>query len=177
MAFQNQLFANNAEGILDELLIADPSAHIVVLVSSVMFPSPAVGLEYSLATLSNPEGTLFEVVMITANEANQLTVERGQEGSSVLGWPIGTLIKGCVTKGSLERFAQDLPLGTVRTQSSIALGNMTNRLPHSAMTGLWPVIKMDDWDDDNERFSQAPETVVCSPYFDLGVPRCETGVE
>lgn len=114
-----QLFSNNARSTLAaESLAADTT---IELVSSAGFSAPAAG-QYELATLTNAAGTLIEIVKITDNSANVLTVERAQEGTAALDWPVGTVIDGRVTAGTLSRMAQGFHNGgNARGQFAINL--------------------------------------------------------
>lgn len=102
-----QLFANNAESTLS--LAVAPAALSIVLQpgGGADFPVPAPG-DYFLATLSNgPVETIREIVKIIDNTTDVLTVEgggRAQEGTSDLGWGIGTTVSARLTAASLEAF-------------------------------------------------------------------------
>lgn len=98
-----QLFSNNAKSTLvAETLAASNTFH---LASSAGFHAPVAG-QYELATLSNADGTLIEIVRVSDNTANVLTVVRAQEGTTALDWPVGTLIDGRITAGTMARLAQ-----------------------------------------------------------------------
>ncbi len=102
-----QLFANNAETTLAAALA--PAALSITLQpgSGAQFPTPSAG-DYFLLTLANgPVETTREIVRIEDNTADVLTVEAGgraQEGTSDLGWGIGSIASARLTAESLAAF-------------------------------------------------------------------------
>jgi hypothetical protein len=165
-----QLFANNAKGVLVSPLSAGATS--IALASSASFPAPNSALgQFTLATLHDSANTAFEIVKITANVDNALTVVRAQEGTAALLWPVeGTVVEGFVTKDTLANFAQGLQNTGARAANSIALGGVTNRVNGAYMDGLFPVVKMEDGDGSLDHSTSASIVVRCAPQYDLGVP-------
>jgi hypothetical protein len=165
-----QLFANNAKGVLASPVSAN--AVSIALISSASFPTPNSALgQFTLATLHDEAFAVFEIVKITGNADNVLTVVRAQEGTEARLWPVeGTVIEGFVTKDTLSNFAQGLANDHAVASNSIALGGITNRVQDSYMIGRYPVAKMEDGDRALDRYTCAPTVVRCTPQYDLGVP-------
>lgn len=67
----------------------------------------AVGVEYLVtltSALADPDGGAFEIVRIVGGSGGSYTLERGQEGTDVAEWPIGTIIHATITAGHLSAF-------------------------------------------------------------------------
>lgn len=65
---------------------------------------------FEMATLTHPDTPgVYEIIKITAHDPYSFTftVERGQEGTTAINWPIGVQISGRVTAGMLERMVQN----------------------------------------------------------------------
>lgn len=60
--------------------------------------------EFEILTISN--GTVIEIIKVTARNTVNWVIERGQEGTMALNWTAGSPIQARVTAGSLERFSQ-----------------------------------------------------------------------
>lgn len=75
-----------------------------------LFPLPVVGESYYVATLSNAQGTLREIVQVTAMSGDAATVVRAQEGTSAQSWPLGSLFKNLLTKEQAQGYVQRLPV-------------------------------------------------------------------
>jgi hypothetical protein len=60
--------------------------------------------------------------------------------------------------------------GAARASYNIAIGSTTNRVPSSMMIAAVPMVPMGDWDDQGELFNGSSDAILCTPYFDLGVP-------
>lgn len=162
------------------------------------FPSPGAG-QFALATLSDDTGTLIEIVKITSKLLNTLIVVRGQEGTTPRDWPEGTKVEMRITaqtmydlrsyavsSGALagegtgtlkygvgaEAVGGPMAIGyNVKAWRGSARGGyVQNRVENTYMESGFPLIKMEDYDNEAEGRCNAPETVMCSPYVDLGVP-------
>jgi hypothetical protein len=227
-----QVFSNNAKSALAAVL---PSwGGSATLVSAAGFAALSSGSEnWEAVTLSNADESLIEIVYVYNKAGNVLSISRAQEDTEALEWPIGTVVQGRITKGTLDRFAQVDNGGDAKGQnalnlqpsrgyfnpeqvasginavavgmatkasgsgstavgsyafatgagslgvgssakslaaSSIALGNVTNRVPVAMMSAAVPMLPMADWSEQSELYQGSSEAVLCTPYFDLGVP-------
>jgi len=97
------VFYNNYRSELaDTLLIAAATANVI---DAGGLETPPSGYTL-LATITNPEQTLFEVVKITAVSSLEFEIERAQEGTTAVEWPGGSIIYCDATAGMLGSFAQ-----------------------------------------------------------------------
>lgn len=166
-----QLFSNNARSTLSsDILDSDDQ---LSLVDSSSFAPSSSGY-YELATLTNASGTLIEIVRIVGHDTvnNVITVLRACEGDNQSSpvareWPAGTIIEGRITAATLSNFAQGLGSDGALAVDSIALNGIENRVESTIMVAAFPCVPSNVSSVSEEVFTQAPETVLCSPYFDL----------
>lgn len=94
-----QLFSNNASTTLAATLTAEATALTVATDTGDLFSSPS-GFDFELITLT--DGAEVEIVKVTGRTADELTVERGQEGTVAREWLADTLVEGRLTAGTLQ---------------------------------------------------------------------------
>ena len=118
-----QLYANNAKTTLTTAITS--SSTTLSVADGSLFPTPAAN-EFFLVTLES--GTTREIVQIGSKSGNILTVAsggRGQEGFNSGSFPVGTLVDGRVTAGTLARMSTAfVPLSGV--EALVAPSNMYN---------------------------------------------------
>jgi hypothetical protein len=122
-----QLFSNNANATINAAIDADDTTITLSAGKGALFSSPSGG-DYELLTLYNK--TAVEIVKVTARSGDVLTVVRGQEGTTGQAWPALSTLAGRVTKGTLQRFAQNEATGA----NAMALGGSA-ATPKSTVTG------------------------------------------
>jgi hypothetical protein len=110
-----QLFTNNADATIENGISASATTIVLAAGKGALFPSPTGG-DYALATLF--KNGVVEIIKITARTTDTLTVVRAQEGTTGVIWEANATIQGRATKGTLERFEQNVATGT----TSLALG-------------------------------------------------------
>ena len=71
-----------------------------------LFPSPSAGQFFSLTLISASNANLYEITYCTARSGDTLTVQRGVEGTTALGWNAGDLAQNLLTAGQLASFPQ-----------------------------------------------------------------------
>lgn len=108
-----QLFVNNvATALVGDLAAGDG---VLTVANGAALPTPAAG-EFFLLTLigldSNGNEVLWEIVKVTFRAGATLTVARGQEGTTELAWPEGTLIEARLTAGGMNGKEDVIPVGT-----------------------------------------------------------------
>lgn len=89
----NRIFANNVSGVLASS--ASASATTLIVSPEQKFPTPGPNEFYAL-TLVGMSGTIeseWEIVHVTAKSGDQLTVVRGQEGTTARNWDVGTKVE------------------------------------------------------------------------------------
>lgn len=93
-----QLLVNNAATTLAVAALAGDAT--LTVVDGSHFPTPTAG-DFFLVTLSNatPE-TLWEICKCTSRSGNVLTITRAQEGTTALGWAIGSKCEVRLTAGA-----------------------------------------------------------------------------
>lgn len=98
--FTDNAVATLAAGIDD----TDTTIEMIVDAGSARFATPS-GSDFQRATLySADDPDSFEIVRITANDGTNLTVLRGQEGTTALAWAAGAKIGARITADMLETF-------------------------------------------------------------------------
>lgn len=102
-----QLYANNAETTLAGALAPAGLSITLQPGAGALFPTPTAG-DFFLVTLADgPVETVREIVLIEDNTADVLTVASGgraQEGTSDLGWGIGTTVSARLTAAALTAY-------------------------------------------------------------------------
>ena len=61
---------------------------------------------YAKLTLTDSQGTVFEICHLTKVTGDSLTVLRGQEGTTAKGWALNDVVANFATRGSEESFVQ-----------------------------------------------------------------------
>lgn len=97
--------ANNASGTLATAINATDTGLILTTGDGAEFPALAAG-EYFYLTLTAPSGA-FEIVKATARAGDAMTVVRAQEGTTALGFPVGSRAELKVTAASVEDLVDD----------------------------------------------------------------------
>lgn len=116
-----QLFSNNAVATINGAISNVAITIVLATGKGALFSSPTGG-DYELVTLYNGEtiesSTVIEIVKITGRSTDTLTVVRAQEGTTGVAWANLSNITTTITKGTLNRFAQNDAAGS----SAIAIG-------------------------------------------------------
>lgn len=117
-----QKFSNNFDGALASTLVIDGTSASLINASGLSTPT---GGAFELLTLT--DGSLFEVVRMTARSANTLTITRAQEGTTAREWPAATRVFAGVTAGTLLGLQEPTPTrlgpGTIASgTNAVALG-------------------------------------------------------
>ena len=114
MAFDTQLFTNNAVALLATPISAGAASLTVMAGLGSLYPSPASG-EYFLVTLEDQAGTVREIIRVNGRTDDTFTgLVRGQEGTTAQAWSASlgsdTLVDHRVTAETM-RLAMLLPEG------------------------------------------------------------------
>jgi len=105
-----QLFANNAAGVLASPIVAADTALTLQTGQGALFPSPAAGVDFFLATLfvlTAGVETAREIVKVSARSGDGFTIARAQEGSTAQDWAAGSKIELRTTAQTLDRLKAD----------------------------------------------------------------------
>lgn len=127
-----QLFANNATGYLNASITNIQTSIILQTGNGATFPSPTSG-DYFYATIFDGISNI-EIVKVTARSVDTLTVVRGQDGTSAVSFPTGSIIEVRAVKGNYENLAQktgdtvtDITVDTLNSSNvNITGGSVTN---------------------------------------------------
>ena len=110
-----EMFTNSARGAIASAI---SSSDTTITLSSIgeadRFASGGSG-DFQRATLVGADESVFEIVFITSKDGVDLTVERGQEGTSSLAWPPDTKLEARVTAEMLGTFMRLGDDGVLRT--------------------------------------------------------------
>lgn len=140
-----QLFKNNAASVLASA--ASISDEVLYVADGDSFPNPGAG-DYFLLTLvrldTNSNEDAWEIVKVTARAGATLTVQRAQEGTAALAWPIGSLAECRLTAGALEAKQDKLVSGanlkTVNGESLLGEGDLGIESGSGKLSAINPVI-------------------------------------
>lgn len=116
------LYTNNAKTTLSAGITNVATS--IPLVSGASFPAPT-NPDYFYATLTNAAESVFEIVKVTANSANTLTVVRAQDGTTAVAWNAGDKVELRITKAVLDDFKTDTRNGTATAAAKLASTNWT----------------------------------------------------
>jgi hypothetical protein len=101
-----ELYANNAYSTIGSPITSSGQTTITVT-NGAVFPSPTSAQFFRLTiTLASAPNTVIEIVYVTARSGNNLTVLRGQEGTTATTWVTGSLVGNEATAGSYNQFVQ-----------------------------------------------------------------------
>lgn len=127
--FSNNATATLAAGIDDTEAVIE----MEVDAGSARFYIPS-GSDFQRATLySLDDPDAFEIVYITENDGTNLTVIRGQEGTTAQAWAAGAKIDARVTASMLASFVARDEAGIIRTPSSSFVVNGRTTVEGSAV--------------------------------------------
>ena len=74
--------------------------------SGTLFPSPSNGQYFVLTFNDTATKQFYEIVWVTGRTGDTITMLRGQEGTTALGWSAGDLVYNNMTSGQLLQLAQ-----------------------------------------------------------------------
>lgn len=129
MAYDLQLFANNAVSLLAAPISASATSLTVLTGHGSLFPQPTGdGSDYFLVTLENETATTREIIRVNGRSGDTFTgLLRGQEGTTAVAWSAGpgsdTLVDQRITAETM-RLAMLLPqsgsggAGTIEVEES-----------------------------------------------------------
>lgn len=115
------LYTNNAATTLASGITAAATSLTVATGKGALFPAPS-SPSYFYATLSNADGSLLEIVKVTARATDTFTITRAQDGTSALAWNAGDKIELRITKSMLDDFKLDTQAGITSSNVTTALG-------------------------------------------------------
>ena len=102
----SQLYSNNLSSTVAQEVTVGATTITLFAGSGASFPSPT-GDDFFLLTLvlvnDVKQETGWEIVKVTGRSGDVLTVERAQENTSALVWPVASLIEGRVTASAMAR--------------------------------------------------------------------------
>jgi microcystin-dependent protein len=102
------LFANNAQSTLAGSITDSALTANLQSGTGVRFPSPSVGVQYFVGTLTDAAtGLLNEVVHVTQVVGDTITMIRAQEGTVALAWSANDLFAELWTAGQCETMVQE----------------------------------------------------------------------
>jgi len=113
------LYKNNADSITAaSIFLADLSV-TVAAGDGALFPVPAAN-EHFIVTLTDSWN--YEIVRVSANAADALTIVRAQEGTTARDWPAGTTISQRLTAAAFQSLLDLEGTGGTGAQQSVRAG-------------------------------------------------------
>lgn len=101
-----ELYANNAYSTLGSPVSSSGQTTITVT-NGAVFPSPTGNQFFRITvTLVSAPNTVIEIMYCTSRTGNNLTVMRGQEGTTATTWVTGSLCANEATAGTYNQFMQ-----------------------------------------------------------------------
>lgn len=105
-------FANNAVSTLATGIAAIDTSMTVDTGDGALWPTLGDG-DWCWTTLASADGSLVEIVRVTARAGDVFTIERAQQGTAAQAWSAGTIVALRITRSTLEALqAPKLVLGT-----------------------------------------------------------------
>ena len=100
-----QIYENNAASYISQQLggTTGDTSIFIIGADAPKFPEPEYGVEFYVGTIENVQTKDWEIVRVIRKVDNQFTVVRGQEGSTIKIFPVGSKFQIRVTKETLER--------------------------------------------------------------------------
>lgn len=125
------LYKNNAESISAAAILATDVAVTLATGDGALFPAPAVN-QHAIVTLT--DGTNYEIVKVTNNATDVLTIVRAQEGTAALAWASGTTVSQRLTAAVFEAIT-DLEgvVGGVNQSVQAGLGSTATGIKDTAI--------------------------------------------
>ncbi len=123
-------FANNVKTTLAGAISS--TATTITLASSANFPTIPGGYVWAVTLNDQATQTLFEIVYVTTISGSNLTVLRGQEGTSARAWNVGDLAFAADTAGILGSFVNQTQLA-----NTVQLNPGTPQSGFVAITGAF----------------------------------------
>lgn len=100
------IFANNASSTLAGSISNVATAAALAPGTGALFPNPSAAQQFALTFVDTATGLVREIVYVTARSGDNLTIVRGQEGTSAVAWDAGSIAAALVTDGTLEAMQQ-----------------------------------------------------------------------
>ena len=116
---KNYLYNNNYE--VETTVLLTDTGVIVTVESTAGLTGPATdSFDVLLLTISHPtDGSLVEIVsVLNVSTATTLNITRGQEGTTAVEWPVGSVVSARVTAGMYVSYAGGLADGEVVIKGS-----------------------------------------------------------
>ena len=103
-----ELYANNANSTLANSITSSTTTINLEPGTGSLFPQPVSGVSFFRMTITEftSPNSVIEIVYVIGRATDQLTVMRGQEGTTAIAWSVNDLVANEVTKGMLEQFLQ-----------------------------------------------------------------------
>lgn len=112
------LFVNDGQAALAGSISSSSTSISVVDGSSLPDPSPT---QVSTLVMKDDVGGKFEIMHLTDRASNTLTVERGREGTTAVGWGVGEIIRNAVTAGFLQKLQGDVTVPVEDPEDTLLL--------------------------------------------------------
>lgn len=108
------LFANNAASSLASAITSTATTVGIQTADAVLFPAFTAADDHYMLVIEdrNHSPVLREIVRVTASTGASLTVIRGQEGTTALGWAAGVSVSNRLTAGALATLVGGLNVTT-----------------------------------------------------------------
>lgn len=165
-----QLFSNNASTTLAVAINAAATTVTLPTGKGALFSTPTGG-DYELVTITDSINT--EVVKVTANSIDVLTVTRAQEGTVAQSFSVGARVEARVTKGMLETL-RDAP-GVGANSTKLGVSATTASTLNSTAVGSSASVSGDDGVAIGKSASAATDGTACGSSSTAGVSGVAVG--
>lgn len=123
-------FANNARTTLATSI--NDSTTTVVVTDGSLFPAAGAG-DYFFATIETPDGTVREIVKVTARATHTLTVIRGQDNTTAIAALAGCKVELRLNAGAITAWLEDAATGTARSEKKFSGDGVTTAFVFTGM--------------------------------------------
>lgn len=111
------IFSNNASTTLAESVSATATVLNLASGKGSLFPSPTTDEAFPITLVDAATGLTNEICYCTARSGDQLTVTRGEEGTTAIAWSAGDAAANYITAGTINAWLQASDLDGYATET------------------------------------------------------------
>lgn len=111
------IFSNNASTTLAESVSATATVLNLASGKGSLFPSPTTDEAFPITLVDASTGLTNEICYCTARSGDQLTVTRGEEGTTAIAWSAGDTAANYITAGTINAWLQASDLDGYATET------------------------------------------------------------
>lgn len=123
---QQIIFGNNASSSLAGAITNTATTALLASGTGILFPTPSAGEYFVMSFTDQATGLLNEIVWVTNITGDEVTMVRGQEGTTPLAWQAGDFCSNRWTAGQAAAMVQFVEYQPTRIITASGAFTMTN---------------------------------------------------